>query len=622
MVRHRRDELSLDQNALIDMSCVICLELPPGRTSQVRAHPSPHRPRSPRTRTTDARHQLTNRPRRIAQCFEGHVLCIECMHDHRNSERGASSRRCPVCRNPLGDLDIRNRALETIIGCMEVQCPFQFGLARCHAQLHRKDLDEHMWTATAAHLALLDATQADVIVPVVALLSGGLTGGARAAAAEAVQHLARKNCHRLAIVQAGAIAPLLVLLGGTCGGEWGARAAAQALHNIVLCDETIPAIVEAGAIPPLVRLLGWGEATHTTCANNAAMAATRVLMYITRATYPAKAAVAEATAVVEAGAIAPLVALLGGESAVALEAAQLLVNLTYSNDAANAAIAEAGAITKLVALLGGGWALALAAAQVLTNLTLGTDSARAAVDEAGAITPLVALLGGESTLAATRVLVNLTRDCTFPHRVASMQEAGAIARLAAVLRGASTDEVTASATESATHVLAIICCYPAHQVALTEADVVTLLVSLIRRCLIDGTHGTAWGTAWAATNALKNLARFPENRYSIAQAGAMPLVELLNWGVSHQARAKDAARVAAKLLHAIADCTENLMAMVDAGAVNQLLALLRRGCGDATIKMETATLLQKLIDAIQESVTKAQLDGGEPSNCMQSHNQI
>lgn len=511
MARRPREELILDENALIDLECVICLELPPGRASQVFANPPPHMHKC-RVTPANAQRHLIDRPRRIAQCFDGHVLCAECMHKHRNSNRGASSRRCPSCRNPLGQPTIRNRALETVIGCIEVQCPFQFGLARCDAHLRRKDLDDHMSTARSVHLALLDAAQADAIVPVVALISDGVTGGARAAAAEAVQHLALNNCHRLAIVKAGAVAPLRVLLGGACG-EWGAWKAAMALHNIVFCAETIPAIVEADVIPPLVRLLGRGEATRTTCANSAALAAARAL-----------------------------------ESLV----------------------------------------------------TRGTEATKAAVAEAGAIAALVALLRRESQLAiaAARVLANLGM-CT--HRVASMNKAGAIASLAALLCG--TDEVT----ENAAKLLGIICCLTSDlpgQVAIAEAGVVALLVALLRRSLIDRTHRVAY----AATLALGCLMKFPDHRNSIARAGAKPLVELLSWDVSCKESDYDAALMrtkAAKLLHELTDCTENTMAMIEAGVVNQLLALLGCGCVDAIIKVEVATLLHKLTGAINAAATEA-----------------
>ena len=328
-------------------------------------------------------------PRVIAQCFDGHVLCAECMHKHRNSNRGAASRQCPSCRNPLGQLTIRNRALETIIGCMKVQCPFQFGQAQCHTHLLRKDLDEHMHTARGAHIDLLKAAPADAIVPVVALLSGGLTAGAMAAAADAVGYLVgtHEPNFRLAIIQAGAMAPLIELLDGTRGGEWGAHAAANALRYIGRDDDTVPAIVEAGAITPLVRLLGrGGKATHTNHANGAAGGGAWALVHITRGTDAMRAAVADA------GAIAPLVAMLGGGTQFSQPATLALLNLTRGTDAAKAAVAVAGAIAPLVALLGGTIQIALNATRVLVNLGGCPRRVRMEMVGAGAVNQLLALL--------------------------------------------------------------------------------------------------------------------------------------------------------------------------------------------------------------------------------------
>ena len=379
MARRPREELTLDENALIDLECVICLELPPGRASQVFAHPPPL-VRRRRVTPANAQPHSIDRPRCIAQCFDGHVLCAECLHKHRNSNRGASSRRCPSCSNPLGKPTIRNRALETVIGCIEVQCPFQFGLARCDAHLRRKDLDEHMSTAQAVHFALLDAAQADAIVPVVALISGGLTGGARVAAAEAVQHLALQNCHGLAIVKAGAIAPLRVLLVGACG-EWGARKAAMALQNIVASDELIPAIVEADAIRPLVRLLSWGGSRRARhggqCGTGGRPCAGEPRHARDRSDEGCRSGSGcdRGSGGPTARGIAPLVALLsgGGTEEVKETATRALGNLSCNNTDNKVAITRTGAIAPLMALLNGSGTDGVKAAVVRPSLFSGHD---------------------------------------------------------------------------------------------------------------------------------------------------------------------------------------------------------------------------------------------------------
>ena len=97
-------------------------------------------------------------------------------------------------------------------------------------------------------------------------------------------------------------------------------------------------------------------------------------------------------AIVRAGAIEPLVALLrgGGERAQRAAAGAL----SYLATDHQAAIAQAGAIEPLVALVRGGSAEAQgAAASALGNLAGDNADNRVAIARAGAIAPLVALVG-------------------------------------------------------------------------------------------------------------------------------------------------------------------------------------------------------------------------------------
>ena len=130
------------------------------------------------------------------------------------------------------------------------------------------------------------------------------------------------------------------------------------------------------AIPSLVQLLKGGHG-----ASAAALAIDHL----------AANSAANSNAIREAGAIAPLVALLqaGAGSAAATNAAGALWNLASSNDARNA-IRKAGAIAPLVALLqaGAGSAAATNAAGALTNLANSNDTNKNAIREAGAIAPL------------------------------------------------------------------------------------------------------------------------------------------------------------------------------------------------------------------------------------------
>jgi len=115
----------------------------------------------------------------IEQCINGHIFCGDCLSAHKNSGRGDASNKCPTCRVALGDVPIRNRIAESAVGnlpgacggcgtemlrknladhqntCGEVsvQCPFP----GCTEHVKRKDLDRHMASAAAAHLALAQA---------------------------------------------------------------------------------------------------------------------------------------------------------------------------------------------------------------------------------------------------------------------------------------------------------------------------------------------------------------------------------------------------------------------------------------------------------------------------------
>jgi vacuolar protein 8 len=137
-------------------------------------------------------------------------------------------------------------------------------------------------------------------------------------------------------------------------------------------------------------------------------------------------------AIEQAGAIAPLVAMLSSYSTYSQRTrapAEALANLAF-NDDNRVAIARAGAIAPLVALLSGGGTDEVmgAVARALGNLSCNNANNKAAITRAGAIAPLVALLlsaGGTNIAyaAAAKALANLGvgHRCTH-HRRASKRE--------------------------------------------------------------------------------------------------------------------------------------------------------------------------------------------------------
>jgi vacuolar protein 8 len=181
-------------------------------------------------------------------------------------------------------------------------------------------------------------------------------------------------------------------------------AAAKALWQLPRSAADTAAIVAAGAIVPLAALVRDG---------NARGKAEAAYVLANLSTGDA----ANTAAIVAVGAIGPLAALVrDGDAQGKATAAVALGNLS-SGDAANtAAIAAAGAIVPLAALVRDGVAQGKAnAACALGNLSCGTAANKAAIVAAGAIGPLLALVrdgdaqGKANAAVALRNLANVRR---------------------------------------------------------------------------------------------------------------------------------------------------------------------------------------------------------------------
>jgi len=144
---------------------------------------------------------------------------------------------------------------------------------------------------------------------------------------------------------------------------------------------------------------------------------------------------------IEAGVVAPTVALLRtvprADRRSLARAALLVSNLTFTT-AGVEAFQKAGAIVPLVSLLGAAPAVADAAAGALWNLSWDPESKqkvnRAEILEAGAVPPLVALLHGETAYNAVCALWHLANDAA---GAAAIISAGGIVPLVALLHAAS-----------------------------------------------------------------------------------------------------------------------------------------------------------------------------------------
>jgi len=147
--------------------------------------------------------------------------------------------------------------------------------------------------------------------------------------------------------------------------------------------------------------------------------------------------------IVQAGAVAPIVALLrtaptaSNEEVLAI-AANVVKNLATTSAGIDAC-QKAGAIVPLVSLLGAASEIALQAAGALWNLSNDTETNKpvniAEIREAGAIPPLVALLHGEAC-NASGALCNLAFEAA---AAAAIRSAGGIVLLVALLHAAEAE---------------------------------------------------------------------------------------------------------------------------------------------------------------------------------------
>jgi len=148
--------------------------------------------------------------------------------------------------------------------------------------------------------------------------------------------------------------------------------------------------------------------------------------------------------IVQAGAVALIVALLrtapkASNEIVLTNAAKLVGNLAQTYAGIDS-LQKAGAIVPLVSLLGAAPVIADAAANALCNLSYDPEAKKdvyhAEIREAGAIPALVALLDGETAYNAVCALCNLASDAA---GTAAIRSAGAIVPLVALLQAAKVE---------------------------------------------------------------------------------------------------------------------------------------------------------------------------------------
>ena len=502
--------------------------------------------------------------------------------------------------------------------------------------------------ATLSSLACIASNRETImeargIAPLVALLCDADVPGKRAAAA-ALAHLAEggKGASE-AIATAGAIAPLVALLTGESGEE-AQEEAAGALFALADDAGNRLAITDAAGIGPLVLLLGSSNARarehaegalvrlSIENANRECIITKLVSMLFDRGSggeEQAAAALANLASdssdnrdsIMDAGGIAPLLALLESGSAKAKEKAIHAISQLAYNERIQRAIADAGGVPMLASALvststnvkdmASSSQLLSLSAYAIAQLADGNHSNQLALAEAGAIPPLVSMLGSPSSemqANAARALAGLSRDNT--DNQAAVARTGAVAPLCSLVReGASNVK-----EHSAAALWALSERNAPNKATVAKLGGIEPLVMLLMGGETEGSLSNAVGalTSLAAKHAdnCETIAKMlvarltsrmamvgsgstrlltgisilcnssPANQFAMAKAGGIaPLISWLSGSLdSRQACNEDAQREAARAVLAVAANNASLQTtIVKSDGIQPLISLVSKG---------------------------------------------
>ena len=432
-----------------------------------------------------------------------------------------------------------------------------------HSDGNASDAAPHLDAAVVCHasaaLALLARdskkaqkaiAEADGVAPLIQMVASKGVLSARESSAAALADLALLPANAEAIVNAGAIAPLVALLRE--GRDLGKQCSAAALARLAHGEVALTAIAEAGAIMPLIALLGGehGEGAQREGAH---------------ALYALADFAPNRVAITQLGGIGPLVVLLGeramrGPTSDHAEAALVRLSIEQAN--------RVRIIEKLVSMLDGteGAGAQEEAAAALAKLAQDSLDNRISIVDAGGIKPLLKLLSSPSAKAKENAVSAITHLAYKSSRIqTALTKEGGIPLIAHVL-------VTVSSSGNAKELLAA-----SHLCSLTAQAVSQLA---------DGNK---------------------ENQSKMAEAGAIPpLVSMVNTpNASMQANAAVAISALSRA-H-----TENQGAVARTGAIAPLCALVREGAPE--VKEQSAAALWALSEAnMANKATIAKLGGIEP----------
>ena len=288
-------------------------------------------------------------------------------------------------------------------------------------------------------------------------------------------------------------------------------------------------------------------------------------------------------AIVEAGAIDPLVKLLwAGGSKVQEEAAAALAAIDADPTHQEAMLA-AGCITPLVGMLRGSSVTAQAsAARALANAAAYDTDGQNTISGAGCVPTLLILLSvGKAQTSAAYALAMLARFN--PETQRAILDAGGIAPLLVVLVGRNLE----AQVQAANALAELARDNPRTQFAIAQAGGIGPLLALLAS---RSSVAQAKGMAALAQLSRKNKT----NQDAIAtQGGLKPLVMHLSIGNDPDVQAY----AAFALMEVCASNRANQRSVVDGGGITQLAALMKAPATTADVKAEAAGALWALSEA-------------------------
>ncbi|KAK3278803.1 hypothetical protein CYMTET_13283 [Cymbomonas tetramitiformis] len=456
----------------------------------------------------------------------GHTYDKSCLEDFFASCSAPPS--CPICRTsiqlpiPKVSVLLRDMIGEKLPKESRVRTA-QLGIQRKQRRMHRIMHDLEVSTINREEVSQL-------LAEILATISEADTPDVQACAVHALSQMLSTSERLISdVIHAGTLRILLKLV--TTGGLEVQEACMHALSSIACgTNEHRDAMLEAGVAEALIKTFtarqqpGVGASAGSDNYGEGFSRINLCTRVVSTLSNLAQGSNACRVRIVRAGAVKPLVALLGHASMSVLEgAASALGNIACGDDVCREEIINQGALQPLVALLHSGTNEARgAAASAIGNMSCGSDARRRKVVESGAVKSLVELLASGSEIscdARARVAgAMLNMAAGSDEFRAELIGAGALRVLVHLL----IQPATSSHAQAANVLLNIACGNNKYRQAVIDAGAVPVLVSQLITGSSDAKNTSA-GALWCLA------AGTDLHRDKVVQAGALPpLIALLS----------------------------------------------------------------------------------------------